>query len=77
MGFRDRGIQRKGEAEVTVPEWPSLKKWLQSLFCLVVGVLLLNEARAAEGFHLIMSLVGASSTIAGGFFFARDALQER
>ena len=62
---------------MTVPEWPILKKWLKSLFCLVAGIGFLYEARTAEGFHLIMSLVGAISTIAGGFFFARDALRER
>ena len=77
MGFRDREIRRKGEAEVTVPEWPSLKKWLQSLFCLVVGVLLLNEARAAEGFDLIMRLVGAGGLAVGSIEFARQASQER
>jgi len=70
-------IRRKGEAEVTVPEWPSLKKWLISVESLGGAIGCLYAARTAEGFGLIVWLAGAGAFTLACFDFAQEAMRER
>jgi len=70
-------IRRKGEEEVTTRKWPSWKNWLMSLFSLGCAMGILYVARTAEGFDLIIFLVGAGSCTFTCFDFARQALRER